>query len=313
MWLVIRVVSHAVVDFLLGALANFIDADGTRAVQVFGLAQHAIAHELRSQTAFEFIVKTDLVISCRTDVNHVLGQYTFGGLFHQQVARLDVDRSATLFRDARKLGPQRAFIIGIHQATGARRAGALQQTAGVASVIHDEQLVGAARDGLEQIRHFTVGDLVAVVGQQRLYATTSSFIFITGSMPGIVDKHAVAGLHALCQVVQCLADIVAGGLVVLQVFDIAQRNLHRLRHLCGRNFVDAGSWQRRGSRVCITAHTNHQRMAIDTWRHATNAQSQRHIAGRFTPAGQAGGTCVVHLQTHRSCPNPASLLWRGTP
>ena len=63
MRLVVGIVLHTLVDFFLSALAYFIHVNRARAVKVFGIAQHAVAHELRRQPAFERVIKTDLVFT----------------------------------------------------------------------------------------------------------------------------------------------------------------------------------------------------------------------------------------------------------
>ena len=52
-------------------------------------------------------------------------------------------------------------------------------------------------------------------------------------MTRVVDKNPVAVLHFVVQLLQRGANTVAGGLLVLQVANVAQRHLHNLRHFGG--------------------------------------------------------------------------------
>ena len=93
----VAVVLHTAVNFVLRTLLDFFNADGARAVQVFCVAQHAIAHVLGCKTAFLFVVKTNLVVACRRQVHDVLGQRALFDLLTHQAARFDVGGFATLF------------------------------------------------------------------------------------------------------------------------------------------------------------------------------------------------------------------------
>ena len=53
----------------------------------------------------------------------------------------------------------------------------------MAGVVHHEQFVGATGDCPEQVCHFAICNLVAVVRQEGFHTPTCGFVFEAGAMP----------------------------------------------------------------------------------------------------------------------------------
>ena len=289
--LVVGIVGHALVDLFLGATPDLIHADGARVVQVPGVAQHAVSHVLGGKAAFKFVIKADLVVTRGADVDDVLRQGSLGAGLQVQAAGLDVHRATALFGDAGKLGPQQPFVIGVAKASRAHGRRRLHHPARMAGVVHHKQLVSFLGDGLEQIGHLAVGDgaaLAPVIGQQGLHAAPHGRVVEAGAVARVVDEDPIALLHLVGQLLQRLPDAVAAGLFILQIADIAERDLHRLRHLGGRLAVDAGTGKGGRGRIGIATDADDQRVAIDARWQAAHPQCQGDIAARLAPAGQRG-------------------------
>ena len=91
-------------------------------------------------------------------------------------------------------------------------------------------------------------------------------------MTRVVDKNPVPVLHFVVQLLQRGANTVAGGLLVLQVANIAQRHLHNLRHFGGGGFVYSRAWQRWCRRVGIAAQANNECVAVHSLWQVSHAQ-----------------------------------------
>ena len=74
-------------------------------------------------------------------MNDVLRHVAVFDLFADQAACFDIGWNAAFFRDARKFGAQRTFIIAIGDAPRSGFHGRGQHAARVASVVHHKQLV----------------------------------------------------------------------------------------------------------------------------------------------------------------------------
>ena len=241
-------------------------------------------------------------------MDDVLWQRPLGGRLDHKIARLDVDRTAALLGDAGELRPQNTFVVVVHEAAGARRRRRLHHATGVAGVVHDKQLVGLVGDRLEHVRHFAVGDVAAdpaVIGKQGLDAATGGRVVVARAMARIVDEHPVAVLHLVGQLAHRGADVAPGGLVILQVLDVSQRHLHRLRHLGCRLLVDARARQRRRGRVGVAADADDQGMAVDTRRQAANPQCQGGVAACLAAGLHVGGGRTAGLPVDCASANPA--------
>ena len=84
--------------YLEGMLANLAVAFAFfYLVQIFGIAQHAVAHVLGGQAAFVFIVKTDFVVASGREMDDVLRDGTAAHLLADQATRFDVHRTTALF------------------------------------------------------------------------------------------------------------------------------------------------------------------------------------------------------------------------
>ena len=160
----------------------------------------------------------------------------------------------------------------------------------MAGVVHHDELVGLVGDGLEQVGHLAVGDgpgPAAVIGQQGLDTAAGLLVLEAGAMAGVVDEDLVAVQHFIVERLDRSADVVAGGLLVLQVFDVAGWNLHGHRHLGGAFPVDVGARQGGNVGVGIAADADDERMAVGPRRDGAGNQ-------RFRQAAHAQRECRVH-------------------
>ena len=87
----------------------------------------------------------------------------------------------------------------------------------------------------------------------------------------LADVRAQAAWHSW---VDGAVHLVTGGLLVLQVGNVAGGHLHSAGHLGGRCAVNARAWQRRRARVQITADTNDECMAIDARGQAAHTECE---------------------------------------
>ena len=124
-------------------------------------------------------------------------------------------------------------------------------------------------------------------------------------MARVVNEHFVAILHLLVERFERGANVVARGLVVLQVLDIARRHLHMHRHLRGAFAVNVGTGQRRRAGVCVAADADDERMAVGPRGQAAHAQRHGDIARRLATAVLRRGLRGSRTQVHRGGAHPA--------
>ena len=186
----------------------------------------------------------------------------------------------------------------------------------MAGVVHHEQLVGLGGDRLEQVRHFVVGDGAAgasVIGQEGFDTPPGGGVIEACAVARIVNEDAVAVLHFLSQFANGIADVVAGGLIVLQVLDVARWHLHRRGHLGRGLTVNSGAWQRRRGGIGVATDPDDQRMTVHAWLQAAHAQRERRVAAGLPATGHARHGRSTRLQVQCAGAHPArdARRWRS--
>ena len=131
-------------------------------------------------------------------------------------------------------------------------------------------------------------------------------------MARVVDKYAVAILHSVVQVIERCTNIGHRCLAIVKVLNIAVWNLHGLRNLGGRHFVQLGTRKWRYERVFVCSNANNERVAIDArnqWRHISNTQCHGSISSGLTSARQTCNHRCAGLHIERTSAHPT----RNTP
>jgi len=217
-------------DETLRACFDFGQRNAAAAVGVARTAEQATLDGLGREPAAAWLVETHLIRPGRHDVYDILGQ-CFDAILSgsDQTSRSDVGGFAA--------GSPRGICA--HEKLGcelvapdrSRVARDTCDTARVAGIEHDDELVGLEAERARKLRKLAIDDDLSVPSQQTLDTTSGVALPPTRAVPGEIDEDASAVGFSLREFSQLGDDVGFGRLLVEKFGDVRGGNAHGGRNL----------------------------------------------------------------------------------